>query len=59
VERVERVERAAKEGHAIPLGRIGEPEDIARCAPFLASDDASFISDAHIVADGGAMAASP
>jgi NAD(P)-dependent dehydrogenase (short-subunit alcohol dehydrogenase family) len=56
---VERVERAAKEGQGIPLGRVGEPEDIARCALFLASDDASFISGAHIVADGGAMAAAP
>jgi len=55
---VERVERSAKEGHGIPLGRVGEPEDIARCALFLASDDASFISGAHIVVDGGAMAAS-
>jgi meso-butanediol dehydrogenase/(S,S)-butanediol dehydrogenase/diacetyl reductase len=54
---VERVERTAKEGHGIPLGRVGEPEDIARCALFLASDDASFISGAHIVVDGGAMAA--
>src|SRR3989454_6676397 len=56
---IDRTERAAKEGHGIPLGRVGEPEDIARCALFLASDDASFISGAHIVADGGAMAASP
>ena len=56
---VQRVERSAKEGRGIPLGRVGEPEDIARCALFLASDDASFISGAAIVADGGAMAASP
>jgi len=55
---VDRVERASKEGHGIPLGRVGEPEDIARCALFLASDDASFISGTHIVADGGAMTAS-
>jgi NAD(P)-dependent dehydrogenase (short-subunit alcohol dehydrogenase family) len=54
---VERVERAAQAGHGIPLGRVGEPDDIARCALFLASDDASFISGAHIVIDGGAMAA--
>jgi len=53
---VERTERAAREGHGIPLGRVGEPEDIARCALFLASDDASFISGAQIVVDGGAMA---
>ncbi len=54
---VERVETAAKEGRGIPLGRVGEPEDIARCALFLASDAAAFISGAHIVVDGGAMAA--
>jgi NAD(P)-dependent dehydrogenase (short-subunit alcohol dehydrogenase family) len=54
---VDRVERSAKEGHGIPLGRVGEPEDIARCALFLASDEAAFISGAHLVADGGAMAA--
>ena len=53
---VERVARVAKEGRGIPLGRVGEPEDIAHCALFLASDDASFISGAHIVVDGGAMA---
>jgi NAD(P)-dependent dehydrogenase (short-subunit alcohol dehydrogenase family) len=53
---VERVARAVREGRGIPLGRIGEPEDVARCALFLASDDASFISGAHIVVDGGAMA---
>ena len=55
---VERVEQAAREGHGIPLGRVGEPEDIARCALFLASDESSFISGAHIIVDGGAMAAS-
>jgi len=53
---VEAAERAAKEGHGIPLGRVGEPEDIARCALFLASDDAAFVSGAHLVADGGALA---
>src|SRR5262249_47693493 len=35
---VERVERSAKEGRGIPLGRVGEPEDIARRALLLASD---------------------
>jgi len=52
----EGAERAAATGHGIPIGRVGEPEDIARCALFLASDDASFITGAHIVVDGGAMA---
>ena len=55
---VDGAERAAKEGHGIPLGRVGEPEDIARCALFLASDDAAFVSGAALVADGGALAAS-
>ena len=55
---VEAAERAAREGRGIPLGRVGEPEDIARCALFLASDDAAFVSGAALVADGGAMAAS-
>jgi meso-butanediol dehydrogenase/(S,S)-butanediol dehydrogenase/diacetyl reductase len=54
---VDGAERAAKEGRGIPLGRVGEPEDIARCALFLASDDASFVSGAALVADGGALAA--
>lgn len=36
-----------------PLGRIGEPEEIARVAAFLASDDASFITGACIPVSGG------
>jgi NAD(P)-dependent dehydrogenase (short-subunit alcohol dehydrogenase family) len=54
---IEGEERDAAEGRGIPLGRVGEPEDIARCALFLASDEASFISGAELIADGGAMAA--
>jgi NAD(P)-dependent dehydrogenase (short-subunit alcohol dehydrogenase family) len=54
---IERVEREAAEGRQIPLGRVGEPDDIARCALFLASDDAAWISGASIVVDGGALAA--
>jgi len=54
---VERVERKTTEGGGIPVGRVGEPEGIARCALFLASDDVSFISGIHIVVGGGAMAA--
>jgi NAD(P)-dependent dehydrogenase (short-subunit alcohol dehydrogenase family) len=37
----------------IPLGRLGRPEDIAQCALFLASDEASWITGANIVVDGG------
>ena len=54
---IARAERDAAEGRGIPLGRVGEPEDIAHCALFLASDDASWISGAEIVVDGGARAA--
>jgi meso-butanediol dehydrogenase / (S,S)-butanediol dehydrogenase / diacetyl reductase len=56
---VEGVERETTAGRGIPLGRVGEPEDIARCALFLVSDDSSWISGTEIVVDGGAFAASP
>lgn len=56
---VERAERTAAEGRGIPIGRVGEPEDIARCALFLASDDSSFITGTQIVVDGGALALAP
>jgi NAD(P)-dependent dehydrogenase (short-subunit alcohol dehydrogenase family) len=36
----------------IPIGRIGQPEEIATTALFLASDDSSFISGSEIYVDG-------
>jgi len=36
-----------------PLGRIGQPEDIAKVAVFLASDDASWVTGERITAAGG------
>ncbi len=36
----------------IPAGRLGEPEEIARCVTFLVSDDASFINGSTISANG-------
>lgn len=38
---------------AIPLGRMAEPEDIARTVAFVASDDAAMVTGADIVANGG------
>jgi acetoacetyl-CoA reductase len=37
----------------IPTGRLGEPEEIARCVVFLASDDAGFITGSTLTANGG------
>jgi meso-butanediol dehydrogenase/(S,S)-butanediol dehydrogenase/diacetyl reductase len=45
-----------RQGAAHPLGRNGEPEEIARTVRFLASDEASFITGAAIVVDGGLTA---
>ncbi|MFO1131954.1 MAG: SDR family oxidoreductase, partial [Hyphomicrobiales bacterium] len=38
---------------AVPLGRLGTPRDIANCALFLASEDASYITGTTIIVDGG------
>ena len=37
----------------IPVGRLGEPEEIARCVAFLAGEDAGFITGATLSANGG------
>lgn len=37
----------------IPVGRLGEPEEIARCVTFLASDEAGFVTGSTISANGG------
>lgn len=42
---------------SIPIGRFGEADDIAKAALYLASDDASNVTGAEIVVDGGATGA--
>ncbi len=37
----------------IPVGRLGQPEEIARCVVFLASDDAGYITGSTLSANGG------
>lgn len=39
-----------------PVGRLGEPEDVANMCLFLASDEAKFCTGAEFVVDGGATA---
>jgi NAD(P)-dependent dehydrogenase (short-subunit alcohol dehydrogenase family) len=38
---------------AAQQGRIGEPEDVARAALYLASDDSAFITGTHLFVDNG------
>ena len=40
----------------IPLQRFGDPDEIARVAQFLASDDASYMTGSDVLVDGGLSA---
>jgi 3alpha(or 20beta)-hydroxysteroid dehydrogenase len=50
---LDRAQELNEDGRGVPVGRVGEPVDIAACAVFLASDAGSFITGAQIVMDGG------
>jgi NAD(P)-dependent dehydrogenase (short-subunit alcohol dehydrogenase family) len=43
----------AKIASTIPMGRMGEADEVAKAALFLASDDSSFITGIELFVDGG------
>jgi NAD(P)-dependent dehydrogenase (short-subunit alcohol dehydrogenase family) len=52
----DREEGVRKLGRQIPLGRVGEPDDIAYAALYLASDEAKFVTGSELKIDGGISA---
>ena len=52
-------ELLAKLNAAIPMGRMAQPDEIAKVVAFLASDAASYITATSIFADDGIMQSSP
>ncbi|MCU1381275.1 MAG: 3-alpha-hydroxysteroid dehydrogenase [Acidimicrobiales bacterium] len=52
-------EREAELAAGLPLGRIGEPMDVAAAAVFLASDESAWISGIDLPVDGGHIAQTP
>jgi 3-oxoacyl-[acyl-carrier protein] reductase len=48
-------EKRSRIAEAIPLGRWGDPEDIARAALYLASAESGFLTGATLLVNGGAV----
>src|SRR5690625_160024 len=48
-------EKTGKHGESAPLGRIGQPNEVAPCYVFLASDDASYMSGQVLHPNGGSI----
>lgn len=46
-------------GREVPLGRLATPEEPARAAVWLLSDDAAYVTGSHLVCDGGILAKAP
>jgi NAD(P)-dependent dehydrogenase (short-subunit alcohol dehydrogenase family) len=56
---ITREEAYLRSQELIPLGRPAEPDEIAACCVFLASDEASYVTGAALLADGGTTAVDP
>jgi NAD(P)-dependent dehydrogenase (short-subunit alcohol dehydrogenase family) len=52
----ERQDMVAKLARQVPMGRIGEPDDVAYAAVYLCSDEAKFVTGAELCIDGGISA---
>ena len=50
------VEQRKMRGINVPMGRIGEPNDMTGAAVFLASDDSLYVTGQRTVVDGGMLA---
>lgn len=53
IDGADRQQRLAQLGAAIPLGRVGRPEEVAHAVCYLSSDEAAFITGAALAVDGG------